>query len=66
ADQHARAGIRANVILPGFVDSLPEKAERRAMIPAGRYAGPDEIGSVAAFLLSDKASSSPMTAVSGS
>jgi NAD(P)-dependent dehydrogenase (short-subunit alcohol dehydrogenase family) len=56
ADQHARSGIRANVILPGFVDSLPEKPERRAAIPAGRYAGTHEVGAVAAFLLSEKAS----------
>jgi NAD(P)-dependent dehydrogenase (short-subunit alcohol dehydrogenase family) len=56
ADQYAGSGIRANVILPGFVDSLPEKSERRAMIPAGRYANPEEIGAVAAFLLSDRAS----------
>lgn len=56
ADTYAKAGIRANTVLPGFVDSLPEKAERRAMIPAGRYAHPGEIGEVVAFLLSDKAS----------
>lgn len=56
ADTYAKAGIRANVVLPGFVDSLPEKAERRAMIPAGRYAVPREIGDTVAFLLSDKAS----------
>ena len=52
ADTYARAGIRANVVSPGFVDSLPEKAERRAMIPAGRYAGVAEIGNVVSFLLS--------------
>lgn len=56
ADTYARAGIRANVVLPGFVDSLPEKAERRAMIPTGRYAAPREIGDAVAFLLSAKAS----------
>lgn len=56
ADTFAKAGIRANVILPGFVDSLPVKSERQAMIPAGRYAKPAEIGAVAAFLLSPAAS----------
>jgi NAD(P)-dependent dehydrogenase (short-subunit alcohol dehydrogenase family) len=56
ADTYARAGIRANVILPGFVDSLPVKAERQAAVPAGRYAKPAEIGAVAAFLLSEAAS----------
>lgn len=56
ADTYAKAGVRANVILPGFVDSLPEKAERRDMIPMGRYAETSEIGKVAAFLMSDSAS----------
>jgi NAD(P)-dependent dehydrogenase (short-subunit alcohol dehydrogenase family) len=56
ADTYAKAGVRANAILPGFIDSLPEKAERKAMIPAGRYGAPREIGAVASFLLSDAAS----------
>jgi NAD(P)-dependent dehydrogenase (short-subunit alcohol dehydrogenase family) len=56
ADTYAKSGIRANVILPGFVDSLPVKSERQNSIPAGRYAKPSEIGAVAAFLLSDAAS----------
>lgn len=56
ADTYAGAGIRANVVEPGFVDSLPEKTERRAMIPAGRYAHTNEIGNVVAFLMSEQAS----------
>jgi NAD(P)-dependent dehydrogenase (short-subunit alcohol dehydrogenase family) len=56
ADTYAKAGIRANVVEPGFVDSLPEKQERRAMIPAGRYAHTHEIGDVVSFLLSEQAS----------
>lgn len=56
ADTYAKSGIRANTVLPGFVDSLPEKAERRAMIPAGRYCTPAEIANAVAFLLSDAAS----------
>ncbi len=56
ADTYARDGIRANAVLPGFVDSLPAKAERQQMIPAGRYAKPDEIAAAVAFLLSDAAS----------
>lgn len=56
ADTYASKGIRANTVLPGFVDSLPEKAERRAMIPAGRYCSPAEIAAAVAFLLSDAAS----------
>jgi len=56
ADTYAKHGIRANAVLPGFADSLPVKAERVAMIPAGRYAKPAEIASVVAFLLSEAAS----------
>jgi NAD(P)-dependent dehydrogenase (short-subunit alcohol dehydrogenase family) len=56
ADQHAASGIRMNNVLPGFVDSLPEKAERKARIPMGRYAHVEEIANVVAFLASDKAS----------
>jgi NAD(P)-dependent dehydrogenase (short-subunit alcohol dehydrogenase family) len=56
ADTYAKDGIRMNAVLPGFIDSLPEKAERRARIPAGRYGTPAEIANVVAFLLSDAAS----------
>jgi NAD(P)-dependent dehydrogenase (short-subunit alcohol dehydrogenase family) len=50
ADQHAAAGIRMNNLLPGFIDSLPETAERRARIPMGRYGRVDEIARTAVFL----------------
>ncbi len=56
ADLHAKDGIRMNAVLPGFIDNLPETAERRARIPAGRYGHPEEVARVVAFLLSDKAS----------
>ncbi|MDE0004648.1 MAG: SDR family oxidoreductase [Rhodospirillaceae bacterium] len=56
ADNYAPHNIRMNAILPGFVDSLPEKEERRARIPLGRYASVEEIANAAAFLLSDAAS----------
>jgi NAD(P)-dependent dehydrogenase (short-subunit alcohol dehydrogenase family) len=45
-----------NALLPGFIDSLPEKPERRAAIPAGRYGTTREIADTVAFLLSDAAS----------
>ena len=56
ADNYADRNIRMNALLPGFVDSLPEKEDRRARIPMGRYARVEEIASAAAFLLSDAAS----------
>ena len=54
ADQYAKDGIRMNNVLPGFIDSLPEKAERRAAIPAGRYGHSDEMASLIAWLASDE------------
>lgn len=56
ADQEGAAGLRVNTVIPGFVDSLPEKPERRAKLPIGRYARVDEIAEAVAFLLSDRAS----------
>jgi NAD(P)-dependent dehydrogenase (short-subunit alcohol dehydrogenase family) len=56
ANTYAKDGVRANAVLPGFVDSLPVKAEREAMIASARYAKPAEIAAAVAFLLSDSAS----------
>mgnify|MGYP006144371447 CR=1 FL=1 len=39
----------------GFIDSLPEKEDRRVRIPMGRYGSTAEIAKTAAFLLSDDA-----------
>ena len=55
ADQYAADGIRINNVLPGFIDSLPEKAERRASIPMQRYGRVDEVSSLVAWLASDGA-----------
>lgn len=55
ADQHAAAGIRINNVLPGFFDTLPEKAESRARIPMGRYGKAAEIAATVAFLVSEGA-----------
>jgi len=53
ADRYAADNIRMNNVLPGFIDSLPEKEERRAAIPLGRYGKSyDEIAAVVAFLAS--------------
>jgi NAD(P)-dependent dehydrogenase (short-subunit alcohol dehydrogenase family) len=52
ADAEAPHGIRMNNLLPGFIDSLPAKAEIVATIPAGRYGRVEEIARTAAFLCS--------------
>lgn len=49
-------GVRMNNVLPGFIDSLPEKTERVARIPAGRYARVRELSDTIAFLISDSSS----------
>lgn len=54
ADKYAADNIRMNNVLPGFIDSLPEKEEFRSRIPMGRYGSSlKEIASVVAFLASD-------------
>ena len=55
ADKYAKDGIRMNAILPGFIDSLPEKEQNRLLIPMGRYGTVREIAQTASFLLSDDA-----------
>ncbi|MCA0905527.1 SDR family oxidoreductase [Ruegeria marisrubri] len=54
SDKYAAENIRMNNILPGFIDSLPEKEEFRSRIPMGRYGRSyDEIASVVALLASE-------------
>lgn len=55
ADKYAAENIRMNNVLPGFIDSLPEKKEFRERIPMQRYGKTDEISDVIAFLASDGA-----------
>ena len=52
ADQYAAENIRMNNLLPGFINSRPEKAELKARIPMGRYGQVEEIAKTARFLLS--------------
>lgn len=54
--RYAAENIRMNNVLPGFIDSLPEKQERVDRIPAGRYARVEELSEVVAFLVSDRSS----------
>lgn len=56
ADQYAASGVRMNNILPGFIDSLPEKEDRRSRIPMQRYGAVEEVAEAIAFLVSDKSS----------
>ncbi len=57
----AKRGVTVNVIAPGFIDTdmmAPYAAYREAMekqIPAGRFAKPEEIAGLAAFLMSEPA-----------
>lgn len=63
AVEYATQGIRANVILPGVIDTGMSKSLPEALIqgvksatPQGRIAGADEIATVALFLASDESS----------
>lgn len=55
ADKYAAHNIRMNNILPGFINSKPEKEHFKERIPMGRYGTVEEIAETAAFLLSDGA-----------
>lgn len=55
-------GITANVVAPGFIqtdmtDALPEEQQKQYLssIPAGRFATPDEVAKVVAWIASDEA-----------
>ena len=45
-----------NNVLPGFISSLPEKEDRRARIPMGRYGTVEEVAELILFLASEKSS----------
>ncbi|MCO5090559.1 SDR family oxidoreductase [Bosea sp. (in: a-proteobacteria)] len=61
AVETGKRGITVNVIAPGFVDTdmmAPYAAYRERMqgqIPAGRFARPEEVAGLAAFLMSEPA-----------
>jgi NAD(P)-dependent dehydrogenase (short-subunit alcohol dehydrogenase family) len=62
AIESAKRGVTVNYVAPGFVDTemmAPFAAYRTATesrVPAGRYAKPEEIAAVVAFLVSPEAS----------
>ncbi len=56
SDKYARDNVRMNNVLPGFIDSLPEKEEFRARIPMERYGSSyGEVAATVAFLASEGA-----------
>jgi NAD(P)-dependent dehydrogenase (short-subunit alcohol dehydrogenase family) len=55
SDRYAEDNIRMNNVLPGFIDSLPEKQEFRDRIPMGRYGTVAEVAELISLLASDRA-----------
>jgi NAD(P)-dependent dehydrogenase (short-subunit alcohol dehydrogenase family) len=55
ADEHAAHKVRMNNVLPGWIDSLPAKEERRESVPMQRYGTSEEVAATIAFLASDAA-----------
>ena len=56
AEQYASKNVRINNVLPGWIDSLPQKDERRDAVPMQRYGTTDEIAELVLFLASEKSS----------
>jgi 3-oxoacyl-[acyl-carrier protein] reductase len=70
AQDLASFGVRVNSVAPGFIETdmtrdLPEKARETILskVPMQRLGRPEEVGSVVAFLASDKASYITGTAI---
>jgi NAD(P)-dependent dehydrogenase (short-subunit alcohol dehydrogenase family) len=55
ADEHAAHNVRMNNVLPGWIDSLPAKEERRESVPMQRYGTSEEVAATIAFLASEGA-----------
>ena len=55
ADRYAKAGIRMNTVLPGFVDNYEVDAATLGSIPLGRAATVAEVAQTVRFLLSSEA-----------
>lgn len=55
-DRYGADNLRMNNVLPGYIDSLPEKEDRRQRIPMGRYGSVEEVAELIAFLASDRSS----------
>jgi NAD(P)-dependent dehydrogenase (short-subunit alcohol dehydrogenase family) len=55
ADRYAGDNVRMNNVLPGFIDSLPEKDGVAQRVPLRRYGRMEEVSELIAFLASDRA-----------
>lgn len=55
ADKYAASNIRMNNVLPGFINSLPEKPGIKEQIPMGRYGTVEEVAALVSHLASDNA-----------
>jgi len=53
SNKYAADNVRMNNVLPGFIDSLPEKEEFRSRIPMERYGHVSEISATISFLASE-------------
>ena len=54
SDRYAGDNVRMNNVLPGFIDSLPEKPEFLERIPLGRYGTTEEVAELISLLASDR------------
>lgn len=55
SDKYAPDNVRMNNVLPGFIDSLPETADRKARIPMDRYGRAAEVSALVGYLASEDA-----------
>lgn len=55
ADKYAPDNLRMNNVLPGFIDSLPEKPGIRERVPMGRYGRVEEVAELVSLLASHRA-----------
>jgi NAD(P)-dependent dehydrogenase (short-subunit alcohol dehydrogenase family) len=55
ANQYAADNLRMNNVLPGFIDSLPEKPGIAERVPMRRYGKVAEVAALVAYLVSDAA-----------
>lgn len=52
SDRYGRENVRMNNVLPGFIDTLPQPAERTASVPLGRMGTAAEVSATISFLAS--------------